>query len=86
VQDKVRVAQVRGHPGRANPPAPGRMSISQNDNPHSTILPGRASGTLHRPTRASARCHSPQCQEYCMLLFLASEADRQISMTHGGAI
>src|ERR1022692_4469966 len=44
VQDKVRVAQVRGHPGRANPPAPGRMSISQNDNPHSTILPGRGWG------------------------------------------
>src|ERR1035441_2840937 len=40
VQDKVRVAQVRGHPGRGNPPAPGRMSISQNDNPHSTIMPG----------------------------------------------
>jgi hypothetical protein len=38
VQDEVRVAQVFGHPGRANPPPPGRMSIRQHDHPHSTYL------------------------------------------------
>jgi hypothetical protein len=34
------VAQMLRHRGWAHPPPPGRMSISQHDNPHEIILPG----------------------------------------------
>ena len=34
VQDQVRLAQVFGPPGRADPPPPRRMSVSQDHDPH----------------------------------------------------